>query len=316
MFVAPEIANLKMVIYMIRRKKTGKLYIGKTTRKLKLRIRQHVYYASKSPTNSYIDNAIGEHGVDEFEVLLVEECSSKEELNEREKYWIKFFNSKSPNGYNLTDGGDGGAGRPISEKQRQIISESNKGKVLSDITKTKISDSKGVPVVCVDTGDIFKSITAAAEWAGVALPSISAALHHKRHTSGGYRWNFVDNPNETEITPQNRKRRVVCIETGEIFESITAASEWAGKNVHEALRGRNKTAGGYHWQYTDPPSEAESAKKPYRQSVICLETGEIFESVRAAAKFAGISPCTVGDALHKRRLTAGGYHWEYVDAEK
>lgn len=316
MFVPPEIANLKMVIYMIRRKKTGKLYIGQTTRKLRCRIRQHVYCAKRSPTNSYIDNAIGEHGVDEFEVLLVEECSSKEELNERERYWIQFFNSKRPNGYNLTDGGDGGAGRPISEKQRQIVSEFNKGKILSDITKAKISESKSVPVVCVDTGDIFKSITVAAEWAGVAPTSLSAALHHRTHTSGGYRWNFVNNLNEIEAMPQIRKRRVICIETGEIFESITAASEWAGKDIHEVLRGRNKTAGGYHWQYADAPSEDEAAKKPHKRSVICLENGKIFESVRAAAKFASISPCTVSDALHGRRSKAGGYHWEYVDAEK
>ena len=89
MIVAPEIANLKMVVYMIRRKITGKMYIGKTTRKLRERIWQHVYY-NRSPSKSYIDNAIGEHGFDEFEVLVVEECTSKEELNEREKYWIKF----------------------------------------------------------------------------------------------------------------------------------------------------------------------------------------------------------------------------------
>jgi hypothetical protein len=46
------------------------------------------------------------YGIDNFLFEVVEECSL-EELNNREKYWIKYYDSHNPlNGYNLTDGGN------------------------------------------------------------------------------------------------------------------------------------------------------------------------------------------------------------------
>jgi hypothetical protein len=55
----------------------------------------------------------------------------------------------------------------------------------------------------------------------------------------------------TEFT----KKRVRCIETNEIFESAAAADRYLGfksQNVSVVARGGNnqKTAGGYHWEYT------------------------------------------------------------------
>ena len=45
-------------------------------------------------------------------------------------------------------------------------------------------------------------------------------------------------------------KRVMCVETGEVFDSIEAAKEFTHtSNVCSALKGRNKTAGGYHWRY-------------------------------------------------------------------
>lgn len=47
---------------------------------------------------------------------------------------------------------------------------------------------------------------------------------------------------------------VRCIETGVIFESIKAASEWCHGSVINVLNGISKTAGGYHWERVSPPS--------------------------------------------------------------
>ena len=41
-----------------------------------------------------------------FNFSIIEECS-EEQLNKREKYWIKYYNSYGKNGYNLTSGGEG-----------------------------------------------------------------------------------------------------------------------------------------------------------------------------------------------------------------
>lgn len=47
-------------------------------------------------------------------------------------------------------------------------------------------------------------------------------------------------------------RRVLCIETGEVFPSISAAIDGTGaKNISACCSGRIKTCGGYHWVYAD-----------------------------------------------------------------
>lgn len=64
---------------------------------------------------------------DRFKTELIEECSSDEELNEREIYWISYYNSMDPSiGYNLHEGGlntiaerNGMFGRHQSDESKQ-----------------------------------------------------------------------------------------------------------------------------------------------------------------------------------------------------
>ena len=51
-----------------------------------------------------IYQAIRKHGLENFDFIILEECLT-EQLNEREVYWIAYFNSYK-NGYNATEGGD------------------------------------------------------------------------------------------------------------------------------------------------------------------------------------------------------------------
>ena len=50
------------------------------------------------------------YGIENFTIEVLEECYSREQLNEREIFWIAKLNCKHPNGYNLTDGGEGSKG--------------------------------------------------------------------------------------------------------------------------------------------------------------------------------------------------------------
>lgn len=60
---------------------------------------------------------------------IIDIVYSKEELNEKEKYWIKKLNTKWPNGYNFTDGGDGNSG-PMDEETKIKISISTSASQL------------------------------------------------------------------------------------------------------------------------------------------------------------------------------------------
>ena len=107
--------------------------------------------------------------MDNFTFDILEICK-KEELSQKEIYWIKYFNSMNPNGYNLTAGGDGGNtfkyrspeemtitkkkiklattginngfyGKHHSEKTKEYLRKINIGKVISESHRKKMSES-------------------------------------------------------------------------------------------------------------------------------------------------------------------------------
>lgn len=51
-------------------------------------------------------------------------------------------------------------------------------------------------------------------------------------------------------------------------------------------------------------------KRPVR----CVETGAIYESTAQATRELGIHNYSIRRVCYGKRKTAGGYHWEYVDA--
>ena len=66
--------------------------------------------------------------------------------------------------------------------------------------------------------------------------------------------------------------------------------------------------GGGHRGYT-----SLSAIKKLQKSIICIDTGEIFDSVNSAAAKVGVTHSCVSMALNSKTKTAGGYSWEYLN---
>ena len=100
-----------MVIYKITNLINGKIYVGQTKQKIEDRLIQHSY--SFSPLGS----DIRKFGLKNFKIEVVEHCKNQNELNEREKFWIKKLNCKIPIGYNIANGGQGN-GKKISTSKR------------------------------------------------------------------------------------------------------------------------------------------------------------------------------------------------------
>ena len=49
-------------------------------------------------------------------------------------------------------------------------------------------------------------------------------------------------------------KRVMCVETQEVFESVTKAGEWCDApttNISAVCKGKRRTAKGYHWEYVE-----------------------------------------------------------------
>ena len=108
-------------IYMYENKRSGKKYIGQSTN-IDRRKREHLCWPSPYSKFDMELRAIGEEA---FNFYVIEECSA-EQLDEREKYWISFYNSIQE-GYNLTPGGQSYRGeenpsaRLKEDEVRQII---------------------------------------------------------------------------------------------------------------------------------------------------------------------------------------------------
>ena len=116
-------------IYKITNTINGKSYIGQTIQNVKERFYQHcATKCSKVVSNMAIHRAIKKYGKSNFTVEVIEEIDSTN-LNDRERYWIKYYNSYN-NGYNSTKGGQDGC-KPFKDLDvESIIKEYNTGKSL------------------------------------------------------------------------------------------------------------------------------------------------------------------------------------------
>ena len=92
-------------IYKITNKINGKCYIGKTERTVQIRWSEHSR-PSRLKLKLPLYRAFLKYGIENFSVQEIEECDNSI-LDEREIYWIDYFNTYRK-GYNCTEGGEGG----------------------------------------------------------------------------------------------------------------------------------------------------------------------------------------------------------------
>lgn len=229
-----NILEKSFVVYLITNKINSMQYIGKTINKLKIRLYNH-----KCHKTSYIGRAIKFYGWENFKVEILEECANRTELNEREKYWIKTLNTKTPNGYNLTSGGE--SGYKVSEKSRRLRSENSPCKRA---------------VHCLDTDEIFPSITAAAKHFNISRATIGSVCRGEHIRVGGLKFEYVDAPlSEAEKLREARKPKgkpIRCIDTNERFNTIAEAARYFGLDgghISAVCCGRALSTGGLHFEF-------------------------------------------------------------------
>jgi len=118
-----------MIIYKTVNVLNGKFYVGKDERN------KPDYYGSGINLN----RAIKKYGKENFIKEVLEYCSTKEELIEKEKYWIKETKAQEL-GYNIADGGWGG--NTYDEETRQRISKQFRGRKVKPEIRDKIKKTR------------------------------------------------------------------------------------------------------------------------------------------------------------------------------
>lgn len=208
-------------IYKIYNDINDKLYIGKTTIDINKRLKEHFYDAKKQKyINRPLYQAINKYGESHFFITIIEECDN-DNLNAREKYYIKLYNTYGHNGYNATEGGDGQLKN--SELIAQIQTLYERGACAQDIAihlnlslvRTQHIISRyhlnatrknykanykiyGVNILTNIQTQIFTSLTDAAQWVsqeGIAtsgvqntLSNIRRSVKNNNRTAYGYKW--------------------------------------------------------------------------------------------------------------------------------
>ena len=93
-----------MLVYKITNLLDGKLYIGVTSN-MDRRMMEHRKLANLKAGYA-LHRAMHKHGLESFKEEILMECMDESEAYVFERYFIELVQSRQPNGYNLTDGGD------------------------------------------------------------------------------------------------------------------------------------------------------------------------------------------------------------------
>ena len=204
-----------MIIYKITNKITGKCYIGQTIQSLQRRWYKHCH-DNRCPA---LRDAIKKYGQDNFTIEVIDTATTIDELNEKEIYWISFYNSLVPNGYNLQTGGKNSR---CAESTKKKLSELNRG--------------ENHPLWGTHRSQAVRDAVSNAR------KGIKFTDEHRKHLSESHKG----------VVNECLLKKVKCVETGQIFNSIKEAKAFCGNNnihIGEVCRGKRATAGGYHWQY-------------------------------------------------------------------
>lgn len=275
-------------IYKITNLINDKKYIGKTTLTIEARWKKHCYEVYRNRVQYTLYKAMRKYGIENFSIEEIEEVEDSK-LDEREKYWIQYFNSYSGNeqGYNDTYGGEGCSkidketvlwlwdnGFSIKQITDEIghdrsairailqtydnysVEESNRRgdsiQAKNRWKKVKQFSLKG------DFLNIFDNAHDAERQTGISNKTIWLAVNHKQQQSGGFQWRYEDDPTPVENLSLGKIRiskEVQQLKNNQIIKTFKTAAEASRQTgisdamIRRVCQGKSKTAGGYEWKY-------------------------------------------------------------------
>jgi group I intron endonuclease len=172
-----------MIIYKATNLVNGKIYIGKTSQTIEKRQWEHCNRA-KLGWKQLLYRAIRKHGEENFKWEVIDSSNDLNEIDEKEAYWIDYYNSyignPNHNGYNMTTGGEGTSGYKFTDEQRkarskQLTGEGNPryGVEITEETREKLRSRKQCGANAVEIIQLDMDGNIVAEYKSVKEASIS-----------------------------------------------------------------------------------------------------------------------------------------------
>lgn len=281
-------------IYKIINDVNSRVYIGQSV-SCETRWKSHLYDAGHRPS-MVIDLAIRKYGQEHFKMEIVERCSISE-LDDKEKEWIEKEESYK-NGYNSTVGGKALRGE---DHPRAILKE-------EDVVQIRMFYAEHVPFRTVfekykDLGISKRGLQKV--WRNDTWKNVSQEVYTKENKDWHKRYSCGVKAN------QNQEKRVLKVEISEIL-----ADYRNGKTITEISKKYHRDYGTIQ-KYINCPQVSERIKTRGR-AVKNLETGQVFPSICAAARWSGCGATTLTRLLNSSRpagRTPDGQEAHFVSVE-
>lgn len=326
-------------IYMIKNEINQKVYIGQSKNIAYRWIRHRYDLNNNCHVNSHLQNSWNKYGSKKFTFKIIEECNI-EDLNNREQYWILFYNSFK-NGYNLDYGGQGVSG--YKHTQEEV---SKMRRIQSPLVILQFDTSfnfieryeGGVSHIYKCLGYTKSSVAARCEHRAKNIAyKNSYWIYEDEYLSDNFSWKKYLN-NIVCFSPKKQSKKIIqrkicqydlqknLIKTWDSYKELEASG--FNRNQINTIcnkRKNKKTHKGFIWAYEDYDFNdgyfdninvfynkgIEKRKRKVRQlnqDNVCIA---IFNSIAEAAKSINVNNSCISRAL-KNHTNSGGYKWEYV----
>lgn len=210
--------NKKHLVYCIENEVNGKKYIGKTTKDLGKRLKEH-FKKAKEKVNRRLYDSINHHGEENFKITLIIEVDSNELANEMEIKYISILDTQNPKkGYNMTRGGDGGnTGKYFYGKSPYDFWVEKYGKEKADEIKKdvyiKVSEKAKLqprrPLTQDEKNRISKMQKKLRKEGNVNFKTPLPRLREEHHE-----WKDIDLDSVIELCKEGKSLRKISLETG------------------------------------------------------------------------------------------------------
>lgn len=301
-------------------------------------------------TNQHFYNAIKKYGWNNFGHLILDDNCTVEDAKKLEKEYVKYYKSdNSKFGYNKTAGGD--STYPMTNETKEKMSNAKKGlysgaknwcygksprirmskEVYEKWRFSKAHDNTKRKIVCLETKEIFDSITDAANKYNIQISDIVSCCKGRLCTAGNMKWQYYeDYLNGISVRENSWFVKIICLNTLERFDKIVDASKKynvPASNITLCCQRKYSSAGKCPttkeplvWQYLNDYINGVRPKELLKSgiSVQCLNTGEIFQTIREAARHYntdahGIKCCCDGIRISsgKHPITKEKLKWDY-----
>lgn len=325
-------------IYKIENLVNGKVYVGQTINKPIYRLHRHrAELLNNSHANEYLQRAFNKYGLESFKTSIIEQVHL-DLLDEREIYWIKYYGLKD-GVYNLEGGGN--KNKSVADCTKLKISQAIRKSLENPTTieRRKLANAmmrgsnnhNARQVICINDKKMYETLTEACLYYGTNLVQISKVVTGERvscyskklgeylqfaYYEKGKTYQLRENVNIKE------PKKVICINTGEIFDSTWQAAKAYNVSQGSLVRclkrygkslGKDKNNNPLIWEYLENFDsnkkyeyvENSGCNNPKSHAVICITTGEYFESQRQAEIKYGISNCKISSVCSGKRKHAG-----------